>query len=103
MVPDKEEIKLRIYRMNAGINGLVAGLICGFGIFLLTIILVARGGDVVGPHLSLLGQYLIGYRVTVLGSFVGFIYGFSIGYILGYLASRLYNFFTDIRNKNGKG
>ena len=38
-----------------------------------------KGGPVVGPHLELLGQYLIGYRVTFGGSFVGLAYGFLAG------------------------
>ena len=53
--------------------------------------LVLKGGENVGQHLSLLAIYFPGYRVTFLGSIVGFIYGFVGGYALGRVIGGIYN------------
>ena len=46
--------------------------ILALGLFIATNWLVIKGGERVGPHLQLLSQYFIGYRVTFLGSFIDF-------------------------------
>ena len=84
-------VMTRLLRVSAVVQGIVTGLILGLGIFLATIWLVVKGGPVVGPHLALLGQYFIGYRVTVAGSLIGFGYGFVVGFVLGYGIAWLYN------------
>jgi hypothetical protein len=65
-----EILRVRLLRLNATVQGLAAGLVCGLVLFVATNWLVLKGGDVVGPHLGLLGQYFIGYRVTFVGSLV---------------------------------
>lgn len=80
-----------LLRMNARAWGIAFGLMLGLGLFLATNILVIRGGDVVGPHLSLLGVFLPGYSVTFVGSLVGFVYLFVIGYAFGRLIGEVYN------------
>ena len=85
--------------LNTKAFGLALGLICGLGIFLATNWLVLKGGHRVGPHLSLLSQYFLGYRVTFLGSFVGFAYGFAMGTISGAFISWIYNKIAGLRNK----
>src|ERR1700741_1532905 len=91
-----EEIVLtRVVRLNATIQGIVAGLFTGLGIFLATNWLIIKWGNPVGPHLSLLGQYCIGYRVTFLGSLIGFAYGFATGFVGGYSVARVYNWLVD--------
>ena len=87
----------RLLRLNATIQGLVAGVVVGLGIFVATNWLLLKGGDVVGPHLSLLGQFFIGYRVTFMGSLVGFGYGFVGGFVVGYGVARMYNWVVDLR------
>jgi hypothetical protein len=77
--------------MNALLNALAAGFICGGGLFILTVTLVVKGGPVVGPHLALLGQFFPGYQVTVGGAFLGLAYGFAAGFVLAWSASVLYN------------
>ena len=42
-------------------------------------------------HLSLLGQFLPGYSVTVAGAFLGSFYAFVFGYCGGFLVARIYN------------
>jgi protoporphyrinogen oxidase len=59
-------------------------MVCGLGLFYSTIVLVIKGGDVVGPHLSLLGHYLFGYRVTWAGAFVGMFEAAAVGFVLGF-------------------
>lgn len=98
-----EEVVLsRIMRLNATVHGLVFGFSLGLLIFIATIWLVIKGGTVVGPTLSLLGQFFIGYRVTWLGSIIGFIYGFVSGFILGYFIATVYNFIIDRKNARNR-
>jgi len=84
----------RVLRLNATIQGVVAGLVVGFGIFVATNWLVLKGGNPVGPHLALLGQFFIGYEVTFVGSLIGFAYGFATGFLGGYATAKIYNYFA---------
>ena len=63
----------------------------GLGLFAATLLLVIRGGQTVGPHLGLLGIYLPGYEVTLMGAVLGLLYGLVIGYAAGFLVGALYN------------
>ena len=87
----EKEVERTLLRMNARAWGIAFGLLAGLGLFLATNILLLKGGDVVGPHLSLLGVYLPGYSVTFFGSLVGFVYLFVIGYGFGRLIGEVYN------------
>ena len=71
--------------------GIAVGLLFGFVIFLATVVLVMRGGEVVGPNLGLLSNYFIGYEVSFPGSLIGFVYGFVSGFVLGGLIAFLRN------------
>jgi protoporphyrinogen oxidase len=70
------------------------GSVSGLLIFLATILLVIKGGEVVGPNLRLLSQYFFGYSVTTKGAFIGMAYSFSWGFIFGWLMAYLRNFFV---------
>jgi len=89
----EEERRLReaVARANAWGWGLALGLVCGLGLMLATVVLLLRGGENVGAHLSLLGAYFPGYRVTWAGSLVGFSYAFVVGYIGGRTIATIYN------------
>ena len=89
----------RLLRLNAKVQGVVTGLICGLALFIATNWLVLKGGDIVGPHLGLLGQFFIGYRVTFAGSFAGLGYGFLFGFVIGYSVAFIYNQFLDFREQ----
>jgi hypothetical protein len=93
-------VLVRLARLNALIIGLVVGILLGLGLFIVTIVLVIKGGEVVGPHLGLLGQVFIGYEVTWAGSFIGLLYGIAAGFIAGYFFSRLYNWLAIMREQN---
>src|SRR5262244_471958 len=101
MAEDKnvlEQVVLtRLLRLNATVQGFVTGLVAGLAVFIATNWLVLKGGDVVGPHLSLLGHFFIGYQVTFLGSLIGFAYAFAVGFVLGYLVGRMYNWIAGLR------
>ncbi len=85
------ELRRAVAKLNARAWGIAMGLLLGGGLFLATNILVIKGGPTVGAHLSLLHVYFPGYRVTFLGSLVGFVYAFVLGYILGRLIGTVYN------------
>jgi hypothetical protein len=85
------ELERRLLRLNARAWGIAFGLALGVGLFLATNVLLIKGGDVVGPHLGLLGIYLPGYSVSFVGSLIGFVYMFVIGYGLGRLIGEVYN------------
>jgi ABC-type nitrate/sulfonate/bicarbonate transport system permease component len=69
----------------------------GLAIFIATNCLVLKGGEVVGPHLALLAQFFIRYRVTFARSLIGFAYGFVCGCAVGYFATEMYNWIADLR------
>ena len=77
--------------LNAKVLGLTLGLVCGLALFLATNWLVIKGGERVGPHLALLSQYFIGYRVSFLGSLIGFLYAFAVGTLCGSFIGWIYN------------
>lgn len=96
-------VLVELMRLNGMILGVILGILFGLGIFLATIILLLKGGDPVGPHLALLGQFFIGYRVTFAGSLIGFLYGFGLGFVVGYMIAGLYNWMANFREKRSRG
>lgn len=70
------------------------GIVAGMAVFVATIFLILKGGNVIGPNLNLLGQYFIGYTVSIKGAFIGFGYSFLWAFIFGWLFAYLRNFFT---------
>ena len=84
--------------LNAKVFGFALGLLFGLAIFVATNWLVIKGGKPVGPHLQLLSQYFIGYRVSFLGSIIGFAYGFAVGTLSGALLGWIYNKIAYLRN-----
>ena len=90
-------ILTRLLRLNATAHGLVTGIVAAVGIFLATNWLVLKGGDVVGPHLSLLNQFFLGYEVTFVGSLVGAAYAFGVGFAVGHSVAALYNWIVGFK------
>jgi len=91
MSEQKVDLERAIQRLNERAWGIAVGLLGGLGLFTATNVLVIKGGPNVGQHLALVGQYFPGYRVTFLGSIIGFIYMFVLGYVLGRLIGLVYN------------
>jgi hypothetical protein len=71
--------------------GLSLGMAASSLMLLATIILVLKGGDVVGPNLQLLSQYFPGYSITASGSVLGLAYGFTFAFISGWMFAFLRN------------
>ena len=101
---DEEKLFTGILRLNARILGLILGILMGSLIFIATNWLLIKGGHitpngeyVVGPHLQLLSQFFIGYKVSFLGSIIGFFYGFALGTLCGALIGWIYNKIVDFR------
>jgi len=88
---EQRQLMKTLARANEQGWGIAFGLLLGVGLFLATIVLVLKGGDHPGPHLSLLRVYFPGYSVTTIGSAVGFVYAFVVGYALGRTIATLYN------------
>lgn len=91
MIEERQNLNAAILRLNGRAWGIALGLLLGGGLFLATIVLVVKGGPEVGQHLNLLSVFFPGYRVTVLGSLIGFVYAFVLGYALGRLVGTVYN------------
>jgi hypothetical protein len=88
-----------VARIHAGIMALVFAILCGGGLFVMTAWLLIKGGEEVGLHLQLLGQYFLGYSVSWMGSFVGLAYGAGVGGIVGWMIGMLYNRIVGIRQR----
>ena len=80
----KEAFAQAFAKLDRVAFGLSIGLVSGLALALATLLLVLKGGDVVGPNLGLLVNYFPGYEVTLLGSLLGLGYGFLSGFILGW-------------------
>ncbi|MCI0487456.1 MAG: FAD-dependent oxidoreductase [Blastocatellia bacterium] len=64
--------------------GVALGVVSGLGLFLATVILLLKGGPRVGPNLSLLSNYFIGFKVTWAGALLGLIEAGIAGFMLGF-------------------
>jgi hypothetical protein len=97
--PYEKKLLSGILWLNAKVLGLALGLLFGLGLFIATNWLVIKGSQPVGPHLQLLSQYFLGYRVSFLGSLIGFAYGFALGTLSGALIGWIYNKIVAFRNR----
>ncbi len=88
---EDDAISTVVVRLNSVTMGVVLGAFAGAVLLVATLWLVIKGGPKVGPHLSLLGQYLPGYSVSIGGSIIGFLYGLGLGFVSGYLLGSVYN------------
>jgi hypothetical protein len=93
----EEVVLTRLLRLNATVQGIVTGVLAGLAVFVATNWLLLKGGPAVGLHLSLLGHFFLGYRVSFVGSLIGFAYGFACGFVGGYLVAWLYNLIAGLR------
>lgn len=93
------EIARAIARIQAGVLAFVFATLGGLGVFLMTAWLLVKGGQNVGQHLQLLGNYFWGYSVSWPGCFVGLFYGALIGGLSGWAIGALYNLFVRYRQQ----
>jgi hypothetical protein len=71
--------------------GVASGVVLGGMIFLMTAILLIKGGPRVGANLMLIGQYSFGYTVTWMGSLIGLAWGFAVGFLIGWSFALVHN------------
>jgi hypothetical protein len=92
-VTDHERVLLgrATARLRASILATAFAIIGGTGLFVATAWLLVQGGDVVGPHLGLLGVYFPGYTVSWPGALMGFVYGGITGGVMGWAIAWFYN------------
>lgn len=103
---DEQKLLEAVAILNAKMLGLILGFLMGLAIFIATNWLVIKGPQpspsgeyVMGPHLELLSQFFIGYRVSFVGSIIGFLYGFAVGTIGGALIGWIYNRIVTLKQK----
>ena len=89
--PEDRALIRAILKLDGNVLGLVFGIIGAFALFVATNWLLVKGGQPIGPHLSLLGQFFIGYSVTFVGSLIGAVYAFACGYVAGFILAYVYN------------
>jgi tetrahydromethanopterin S-methyltransferase subunit G len=88
---DQELLERAVLKLDGNVWGLVFGILLGLMIFVATNFLLIKGGEVIGPHLGLLSQFLFGYSVSFVGSLIGFGYGLLYGYVAGFVTAWVYN------------
>jgi hypothetical protein len=104
--PNEEKLFDVIIVFKIKTLGLVVGMLLGLTIFVATNWLIIKGGridfmgrEVIGPHLQLLSQFFIGYKVSFAGSIIGFAYGLALGTLSGSLLAWIYNLIVKFRNR----
>ena len=71
--------------------GAALGVVGGVGLFLATVILLLQPGQPVGPTLSLLGNYLLGFEASWGGALLGLVEAGAGGFAIGYVVARAIN------------
>ena len=71
--------------------GVAVGTVASVGLFLAAAVLLIRGGDVIGPKLSLLGQFLPGFGMTWPQAALGAAEAGALGFLFGALLASLLN------------
>src|SRR5678816_4808080 len=92
-----DNISREVVRIQAGVLALVCSILCGLGLFVMTVWLLIKDGAGAGPHLQLLGHYFVGYSVTWPGALIGLIYGLLTGGIIGWVVGKIYNLVVGLR------
>ena len=89
--PEDDVIEAAFARLDPLALGIAVGVVSGIGLWLAAVILVLKGGQQVGPTLSLLRNYLPGFEVTWIGASIGLVEGGVVGFGFGYLGVVLRN------------
>jgi hypothetical protein len=91
MEAEKELIEFVFAKLDPVAMGVAVGAVSGLLIFIATTVLGIKGGPVVGPNLSLLGNFFYGFDVTWGGALVGLLEGGFGGFAIGYLGASFRN------------
>ncbi len=93
---ESEQIVQTLAKIDSLALGAALGIVFALGIFLVTNLLIIKGGEKIGPNLALLGQFFPGYNVTFGGSLIGLLYGFVSGFAVGWLIAVIRNIVIKI-------
>jgi protoporphyrinogen oxidase len=80
----EEALSVVLAKVDPVAAGAAAGAMGAVVLGLLTLVLVLKGGAVVGPNLGLLREYLPGYTVTLPGIGLALAYGGLLGFVSGW-------------------
>jgi len=90
--PSPDRVLERLFaRLDPLALGAAVACVASAGLFLATAVPLLEGDSALGPTLSLLGQYLLGFRVTWSGAAVGMVEAGAAGFGLGYATAALRN------------
>ena len=87
----EQTLAVVLSKVDAVAAGVAVGGVLGGLLAFMTAFLLVKGGSHVGGTLSLLGQFLPGYRVSPAGIFTGFAYGGSCGFLAGWVFAQVSN------------
>ena len=93
---ESEQIVQSLAKIDSLALGVALGTVFAGGIFLVTNLLILKGGEKIGPNLALLGQFFPAYSVTFGGSLLGLLYGFVSGFALGWIIAVIRNIIIRI-------
>jgi protoporphyrinogen oxidase len=79
--------------------GVAVALPAAMGLFATTAILLLKGGPGVGAHLALLSNYIIGFRVSWAGAFVGMVEVGMLGFGYGWVIAKLTNAVVGLQKR----
>ena len=76
--------------------GVSLGAVMGLGLFLATAVLLFKGGEPLGPNLSLVGAYFLGFEVSWTGALLGTLEAMLGGFVLGALMAKTINLLVGV-------
>ena len=88
---EREVLNRAFARLDPMALGIAVGCVSGLALATATIVLLLRGGVLVGFHLKRLGYFLPGYDVSWLGAGIGLVEGIALGFAVGAFVAWLWN------------
>ena len=91
--PRPESLQRAVARLKKREFAMAIGLLAGTAMFIATILLILNHepGKPLGPHLKLLGHFLPGFKITWVGSALGFVYLTALGGAAALFVAGFYN------------
>jgi protoporphyrinogen oxidase len=79
MTQSEAKLLRSLVRLNTAVMAGIGGVLAAVALWLATAVLLLRGGENVGQHLSLLSIFLPGYEISWNGAMVGALWGGVVG------------------------
>jgi protoporphyrinogen oxidase len=96
------EIDELLSRLDPFALGCAVAIVSSLLVFFATAVLVLKGGKIIGPTLSLIGQFFPGYTVSWSGAIIGLIETGIFGFALGFFIAGLRNLAVSMFAKKVK-